>query len=362
MTSVNSRVVDPVRVLVLGSGQMGCGIARLVLDKPGLELAGLFAKRSERAGMNVGRAIGLERDLDLGIHTDLTTAIDEAEPHVAVQATCSRLSAASVEIAALLRRSIHVVSIAEEMAYPAHRSPALADELHALATAHGVGVVGTGINPGFVLDLLVIALSGVCSEIRSIAAERVNDLCPYGPTVLASQGVGLDREAFVRGLDDGSVVGHYGFPESIHMIADTLGWDIEHIDEQRTPIITTVRRVTPWLTVEPGMVAGCLHQAVAYRRGEPVIKLLHPQQIHPKLDGVDTGDRIEISGTPDVRLAGSPEIPGGQATCALAVNMIPRLLNAAPGLHTAAGLPVPAALLGDARQQIRQRLALHRHD
>jgi len=114
-----------------------------------------------------------------------------------------------------------------------------------------------------------------------------------------------------------------------------------------------VRRETPGVTVEPGQVAGCLHTATAWRRGEPAITLVHPQQVRPDLAGVGTGDRIEIDGSPPVRLAGSPEIPGGQGTAALAVNMIPHLLNAAPGLHTMADLPVPAARLGDARNWVR---------
>ena len=357
--TANTR--EPVRVLVLGTGQMGCGIARLVLEKQGLELVGAFAKRRERAGMDVGRAIGLERDLDLRIGGDLSAAIDESEPQVAIQATCSTVPQAVPEITELLGHGVHVVSIAEEMAYPAYRHPELADDIRALAVASGVGVVGTGVNPGFVLDLLVIALSGVCCDVRSIIAERVNDLSPYGPTVLKSQGVGLQPEAFYKGVQDGSVVGHYGFPQSIHMIAEALGWDIERIEEARAPIVSKVRRATPFVTVEAGMVAGCLHKAIAYCRGEPVITLSHPQQIQPELEGVQTGDRIEISGTPDVRLGGSPEIPGGTATCALAVNMIPRLLNAPPGLFTMADLPVPSALLGDARRRIANPLAEHRH-
>ncbi|NOT54275.1 MAG: hypothetical protein HOP18_06685 [Deltaproteobacteria bacterium] len=93
--------------------------------------------------------------------------------------------------------------------------------------------------------------------------------------------------------------------------------------------------------------------AVGFRQGQPVITLTHPQQIHPHLEGVETGDAIEITGTPSLRLAGSPEIPGGQATVALAVNMIPRVLHASPGLHTIADLPVPAALLGDVRMRVR---------
>ncbi|HXQ21737.1 MAG TPA: 2,4-diaminopentanoate dehydrogenase [Candidatus Acidoferrales bacterium] len=343
---------DLIRVLLLGTGQMGAGIARLVVEKQGLELVGAYGRRRQRAGADLGRAIGLDRELGLSIGADLDTVVATTRPHVAIQATCSRLSDAWPEISTLVRHGVHVVSIAEEMAYPAAQSPALAAELHRLAVEHGVAVAGTGINPGFVLDLLIITLTGVCSDIQSITARRANDLSPYGLTVLASQGVGLTPESFRKGLENGTVVGHFGFAESIHMITDALGWDIERIEESREPIVSTVRRETPFVTVEPGDVAGCMHTAVAYRAGGAVITLIHPQQIQPHLEGVETGDSIEINGTPHVRLAGSPEIPGGLGTVALAVNLIPRVLNAPPGLHSMADLPVPAAMLGDARRSV----------
>jgi 4-hydroxy-tetrahydrodipicolinate reductase len=345
---------DPIRILVVGTGQMGSGIARLVLRKRGLELVGAYSRRIESDETDLTWAIGLEDDLGLPVIGDLAGAIERTRPDVAIQATCARLTDAIDEISALVRGGIHVVSIAEEMACPASASPEIAEKIHRLATAHGVAVVGTGINPGFVFDLLIIALTGVCAEVERITARRVNDLSPYGPSVLASQGVGLTPAEFAKGLKDGTVVGHVGFPQSVGMIARALGWDIERIEESREPIISTVRRETPFATIEPGHAAGCLHTAVAYHDGRPVITLDHPQQVHPHLEGVDTGDAIEISGTPDVCLAGSPEIPGGVGTVALAVNMIPRILDAAPGLHTMADLPVPAAMLGDARSLIRE--------
>ncbi|MES9858344.1 MAG: 2,4-diaminopentanoate dehydrogenase [Sedimenticola sp.] len=350
---------EKLRVLILGSGQMGTGIARLVLGKEGMELVALFARRGERAGMDLGLAIGLGKVLGIPIEGDLESLIEQSRPQVAIQATCSRLDDAMGELSVLLGHGVPVISIAEEMAYPASSSVERAKKLHRLAQDHGVALVGTGINPGFILDLLVITLSGVCSDIHSITARRVNDLSPYGPSVLKSQGVGLTQEAFYSGLEEGSVVGHFGFGESLNMIADALGWELDRVEEQREPIITRVRRETPFITLEPGRVAGCFHQAIAYRQGEPVITLIHPQQIHPALEGIETGDRIEIDGTPSIRLEGSPEIPGGVATCALAVNMIPRILNASPGLHTMADLPPPAALLGDVREMINIRGSSH---
>ncbi len=333
---------EPIRVLLLGTGQMGQGIARLLLQKQGMELVGVVSRSSHRSLSGI----------ELPVDHDLAAAIERTAPDIAIQANCSRLQEARGEIETLLQRGVNVISIAEEMAYPRASAPETASQLHQLALDNGVALLGTGINPGFVLDLLIIALSGVCHDIRAIHASRINDLSPYGPSVLDTQGVGLSEEAFYKGLEEGSVVGHFGFNESIRMIADTLGWELERIEQSREPIIASVRRESPHVVVEPGQVAGCHHRAIAYRHGEAVITLDHPQQLQPQREGVETGDSIEIKGRPDIQLSGSPEIPGGEATAALAVNMIPRVLNAAPGLYSMAELPVPAAILGDARERV----------
>ena len=343
---------DLIRVLILGTGQMGGGISRLLMKKQGVKLVAAYGRRRERAGMDLGLATGFGYYLGIPISVDLSSVIEQTQPHVAIQATCSKFEDAEDEITTLVKHGVNVISIAEEMAYPAVKYPLLAAELQQLAVDKGVSVLGTGINPGFVLDLLVITLTGVCAEVHSIIAKRVNDLSPYGPSVLKSQGVGLTPKEFKLGLKNGSVPGHFGFEESIHMISSKLGWEIERIEQRREPIISQVKRETPFVPVEAGQVAGCLHTATAYRQGQPVIKLIHPQQIHPYLEGVETGDMIDIYGTPNVHLAGSPEIPGGQGTAALAVNMIPQVLNAAPGLYCMADLPVPAAMLGDARHHL----------
>lgn len=343
---------DRIRVLVLGTGQIGSGIIRLVLEKPGLELVGAYGRRAERAGTDIGQAVGLRRPLGLSISSELDNLIERSKPDVAIQATCSRLDDAMAEIVTLLRRGVRTISIAEEMAFPARRFPEAAREIDRLAKASNAAVLGTGINPGFVLDLLVIVLTGVCSDVQSITATRVNDLSDYGPSVLEKQGVGVAPEQFQRGLENGSVVGHIGFVESIHMIARALGWEIDRIEETRKPIISKVRRETAFVTVAPGEVAGCLHTAVAYRGGRALITLVHPQEVHPELADVETGDTIEIVGTPSLRFYTKPEIPGGAGTIGLAVNTIPRVLAAAPGLYSMADLPVPSAMMADVRALI----------
>jgi hypothetical protein len=342
-------MAEPIKVVVLGTGQMGAGMIRLLRQKQGVELVGVYGRRAERAGIDVGEALGLGMAIGVWISNDLPSLLDATRPHVALQATCSTMTEAVDDITTLLSRGVNVISIAEEMAYPAHQYPSMAKAIHALATEHRATVVGTGINPGFVLDFLVIALTGVCHTVHAITATRINDLSPYGPSVLTSQGVGLAPEAFIQGVADGSVVGHVGFPESISMIANAIGWQIDHIEQHREPIVSRVKRETPFVMVEPGLTAGCKHTAVAYMNGAPVIRLIHPQQIHPHLEQIETGDIIEIAGEPNLHIASHPEIPGGIGTTALAVNMIPRVMTAAPGLKSMADLPPPAAILGDIR-------------
>jgi len=332
---------------------MGCEVARVLLDRQGVEVAGACDRRPGLAGADLGRVIGLEDELGVPVESDLETAVRTTRPDVTIQTTCSELDAVWPDIALMLGNGVNVISIAEEMTYPWCRSEPIAREMHELAVANGAVVLGTGVNPGFVFDLLILTLTGVCAEVESIEASRTNDLSPYGATVLSAQGVGSTPEAFVRGVRQGTIKGHVGFPQSMHLIAATLGWRIDRIEQKLDPIVSSVRRETLHTVVEPGQVAGCLHSAVAYRDGTPAITLTHPQQVCPALEGLQTTDRIDIRGTPPVHFEGQPEIAGGQATAALAVNMISRVLGAAPGLHTMADLPVPAALHDDVRHHVR---------
>lgn len=346
---------DKLKVAVLGTGQMGSGIIRLLMRKQGVELVGVYGRRADRAGVDAGEAIGLEKKIGVALTTDLPGMLSSAKPDVVIQATCSRVGQAADEIKTAVQGGANVISIAEEMAYPSYEAPGLSEEIHKLAVENKVTVVGTGINPGFVLDLLVISLTGVCYNVESITARRINDLSPYGPSVLQTQGVGITPEAFKKGVEDGSVVGHFGFPESISMIARALGWNIDKIEQTRDPIISKVHRETRFVRIEPGLTAGCTHTAKGYMGGKPVIHLIHPQQVHPHLENVQTGDHIEIKGEPDINFSSGPEIPGGIGTIALAVNMIPQVVCSPPGLKTMADLPVPAAVMGDVRQLIANR-------
>ena len=334
------------RVVQWGLGAMGSGMARLALQKEGLELVGGIDMRPDYVGKDLGEVLGAGRKLGVKVTNDPASVLDRTKVDLVVIATTSWTKEQMPDLRKILSAGINCISIAEEMSAPEAQSPALADELDELAKKNGVSILGTGVNPGFVLDLLVVALSGVCHEVERIEASRVNDLSPYGPTVMKTQGVGTTPEEFAKGVADGSIVGHVGFPESIRMISDSLGLGVTRIEESREPIVSKVYRETPHVKVQPGMVAGCAHVAVGYANDKPVVKLVHPQQIHPHLEGQGTGDYINIFGKPEIHMSTGPEIAGGIATMGVAVNMIPHVVAATAGLKSMCDLPVPAALMG----------------
>jgi len=328
-----------IKVAVWGTGMMGQGLLGFILDRPeDIELVGAIDVAPDKQGKTVGDLLG--RDCDVRITSD-HDAVLALKPDVVCVLTASNLHEITGPVEAAIRAEVDVIGIAETLSYPWASDEAWAERIDALAREHGVSVLGTGINPGFVLDALPIMLSSVCLRIDRIEASRINDLSPFGPTVMTSQGVGTTVEQFEAGVADGSIVGHIGFHESIGLISYALGWEIDEIVETREPIVTNVERSTPHVHVAAGDVCGCRHIAKAYSKGELKIELVHPQQIHPGLEGVETGDYINVVGDPTIHMANTPEIPGGKGTYASIGNYIPLIGSAAPGIVTVVDMPLP---------------------
>jgi hypothetical protein len=280
--------------------------------------------------------------------------IKEGSADVVMLCTDSFTRSAFDRIKFILERKINCITSAEEMAYPQAQEPELARQLDEIAKENGVSVLGTGINPGLIMDLLVVVMTGCCEEVQHITARRVNSLSPFGPAVMKEQGIGITVEEFKKGVETGELSGHVGFPESIRMIADAIGWKVDKIEQSMDPIVTDVDRKAPHGFAKAGDVAGCAMKGFGYVDGEIKIEMDHPQQIEPEQVGVTTGDYVIIKGNPDINMVNSPEVPGGIGTIAMCVNMIPHIINARPGLKTMIDLPVPRAIMGDMRDMICQ--------
>jgi len=344
--------MENVKVIIWGLGAMGSGMAEMLLKKKGVDIVGAVG-RGNKVGKSMYDFLSVERenrpDVIVGTPEDV---IKEKAADVVLCCTDSFTKTAFDRLKFVLEKKINVVSSAEEMAYPMAQSPELAKELDKIAKENGVSILGTGINPGLIMDLLVVIMTGCCEEVEHIVSRRVNSLSPFGPVVMEEQGIGITVEEFKKGVETGKLSGHVGFHESINMIADAIGWKVDKITQSMDPITTDVDRKSPYGFAKAGDVAGCAMKGYGYIDGELKIEMDHPQQIEPEQVGIQTGDYVIIKGTPNINMVNSPEVPGGIGTIAMCVNMIPHVINARPGLHTMIDLPVPRAIMGDMKELI----------
>jgi len=332
------------KIAIWGFGAMGQGIAKMIDAKQGFEIAGicdtnpLFERKSLKDVLN-----NIENNRDIPIQKDIDKVLSKRLDLVLI-ATDSFVKKTYSKIEKVINKGINVISTAEEMAYPYASEPDLAKKIDDLATKNHVTVLGTGINPGFVMDLLPIFMSAAMENIEKIEITRVNSLSPFGKTVMEEQGVGLTLEAFNSKQKLGELAGHVGFKESIYMMADALNIKIENFSQKMEPIITKVDRKSPYGEAAEGTVAGINMTAEAKVNGKPFIVMKHPQQIEPNAEGIDTGDYVTLHGSPQIKLSIKPEIEGGIGTVAVCVNSIPSVIDATPGLKTMIDLPVPRAI------------------
>jgi 2,4-diaminopentanoate dehydrogenase len=242
---------------------------------------------------------------------------------------------------AILRAKAAVVSTTEELSYPGYTHIRQARQIHALAKKAKVAVLGTGVNPGFAMDALPIALTAVCERVDRIQISRVQDARLRRLPFQQKIGAGLTTEQFQKKVDEG-VVRHVGLTESIAMIADALGWTLDRITDDVHPKLATVTISSEFLAVDPGYVCGIVQDGVGYRKGQPVVRM----HLEAYLGAPESYDTVDIEGSPRLSMKIPGGIPGDLATASIVVNSIPKVLAAAPGLHTMRDLPLPSFFPG----------------
>ncbi|MEM2739533.1 MAG: hypothetical protein QXQ29_01870 [Candidatus Bathyarchaeia archaeon] len=333
-----------VRVVLVGIGAIGSEIARLLLRKTGVSIVGAVDPAPDKAGRDLGDVVGVGEKLGVMV----VRSIDEinVDADVAIHATTSFLDRAYPQIVKLIERGLDVISTCEELSYPYIVDEELAKNLDELARKHNVTVLGTGINPGFVMDTLVIFLTAVCQDIKRIRVERVMDAGKRRLQFQRKIGAGLTLDEFRRKISSGEITGHVGLRQSIALIADALRWRLDKIvEEPAKPIVADREVSSSFITVKPGSVAGLSQVAYGVYRGEPAIIL----DFKAYIGASEEYDSIDMEGTPTIRERIAPCIHGDIGTAAIIVNSIPKVLNASPGLKTMKDLQVPSAVLEDMR-------------
>jgi 4-hydroxy-tetrahydrodipicolinate reductase len=245
------------------------------------------------------------------------------------------------QVETILKSKTPIVSTTEELSYPGYTHIRQARQIHQLAKKAKVAVLGTGVNPGFAMDALPIALTSVCERVDRVVVNRIQDARIRRLPFQQKIGAGLTTEQFQKKADDGSVR-HVGMTESIAMIADSLGWTLDRITDDIQPKLASVTISSEYLAVDPGYVCGIIQDGVGYRKGEPVIKL----HMEAYLGSPETYDSVDIEGSPPLSMRIAGGIHGDVATASIVVNSIPKVLSAAPGLHTMRDLPLPSFFPG----------------
>jgi 4-hydroxy-tetrahydrodipicolinate reductase len=348
------EVMKKVKAAIWGFGAMGGGVAKVLLRKQGIEITGVCDIHPNRVNKSIFELLKMERGGhdDVIVNPSIEQAILGAD--ICVIATDSFTKKAFPKIKFVAEQGVNIICTAEEMSYPKAQSSELAAEMDKIAKENGVTILGTGINPGLMMDLLAICLTGCMTDVEEVMCKRVNSLSPFGPAVMEEQGVGLSVQAFEEGVQNGSLAGHVGFAESVGMIGEALGWKIDRFEQQMKPIVTTVDRKSAYGFARAGDVAGVNMTGQGYVNGQKKIDMIHPQQIEPEAEGTHTGDYIVLKGSPEVNMQIRPEVDGGIGTIAMCVNMIPHVINSEPGLKTMLDLPVPRAIMGDFRDYIKR--------
>jgi hypothetical protein len=334
-----------IRVMHIGLGPIGAAVARQVASRKGFQIVGAVDIDPHKTGKDVGDVIDLGRKTRVKVSRDIGKTIRATKPDVAVLCTSSSLKDVLPQLEEVVKRRVPVVTTTEEAAYPAPYNRRLAKRIDEAARKAKVAVLGTGVNPGFTMDALPIALTAVCERVDSVEVHRVQDARTRRLPFQQKIGAGLTLEQFRRKVDEGTVR-HVGFAESIQMIADALGWRLDKITDDVKPVVAEGTVQSELLAVDAGYVSGIVQDGTGYVDGEPRIKL----HMEAYLGAPESYDSVTIEGSPRIHSRVEGGVHGDIATASMTVNSIPAALAAAPGLRTMRDLRLPSFYSGTVRK------------
>jgi hypothetical protein len=334
-TTTENDVKKKIRAIQYGVGPIGASIARLMREKQAIEICGAIDTDPAKVGRDLGEVVGAsDAPWGVKISADAREVLEQSAD-VVIHSTSSSLPKVMGQLLACLEAEACIVSTCEELSYPYRTHPELAAKLDAAAKDWGVALVGTGVNPGFVMDKLVVTLAAVSQRIEHAKALRIVDASKRRLPLQKKIGAGMTVDEFRKQVAAG-VIKHVGLPESVAMIADSLNLPVEEITETIEPMVASERVQTEFLTVEAGQAAGVHQIARGVGGGKELVYL----ELQMYVGAKNPADTVELTGHPNISLV----IPGGShgdiATASVVVNSIPVILDAPAGLRTSRDLPI----------------------
>jgi hypothetical protein len=326
-----------IRVVLVGLGPIGAAVARQLVERKGFQIVGAVDIDPSMVGKDAGDVMEIGRKLRVKVHDSIGKTLKATRPDVAVLCTNSSLKRVMPQFEEALRHRVPIVTTTEEAAYPSPANRSLVKRLDEAARKAKVAILGTGVNPGFVMDALPIALTSVCERVDRVEVQRVQDARVRRLPFQQKIGAGLTQEQFKRGVDNGTLR-HVGFAESIHMIADALGWKLERVTDDIKPKMAEQPVASELLAVDPGYVSGIVQDGIGWVKGDPRIRL----HLEAYLGAPESYDSVLIEGSPRIYSKIDGGVHGDIATASMTVNSSPAVMKAAPGFRTMREMPLPA--------------------
>ena len=322
-----------IKIVQIGLGPLGQKVARFLLERPNLKLVAVVDPAPDKVGKDAGRLCGLKR-LGVTVAKDLRTALRDKKADVAVLTTVSDLKRIEPQIVGLAAAGLPIVSTCEELSFPWDTSPAISRRIDAVCAKHGVACVGTGVNPGFLMDLLPSALTGVCQKVEKVRVQRIQDASIRRVPFQRKIGAGLTLAQFRKKKESGALR-HVGLTESMHMIARALGWKLSKTTESLNPVVAKSRITRGYTPIKPGMACGVEQIGRAFVGRKEVITL----EFRAAVGEPKSFDAVEITGTPSLTSVIEGGVNGDIATCAIVLNAVAAIRKVSPGLKTRLDLP-----------------------
>lgn len=329
---------DKLRVVSYGLGVMGAGVIKALQEKQGFTLVGAVDVNPKLKGRDVGEVLGLPAKLGVAVEDDAPALFKRVEADVVVHATGSDLRVVEPQLLQCVTAGLDVVSTCEELSYPWKRHPEVSKRLDAAGREGGAALVGTGINPGYLMDSLPLMLTAPCLRVDSIRVVRMMNSARRRIPFQTKVGSGLAPAEFRAKIDGKAITGHVGLMESINLIADGLGWTLDRIEETPPEAVIAERETPSGVGPIPaGRVAGLKSMAKGYRGKDVLISL----EFTAHAGVPEEYDEVLIKGLPDIHQRVLGGVHGDTGTIAMVINAIPRIAGAAPGLRTLLDLPLP---------------------
>ncbi len=325
-----------------GLGSIGASIANSLKERA-IGIAFAVDNDPRKAGKELASLGGPE---GTGVMVSEKLDPDAAKASdVVLHSTGSRLTQVFPQIAELVEAGCNIISTCEELFYPYLKHPDLATKIDSMARDCGVTVLGTGVNPGFLLDALPVFVCNACRRVDSIQASRVVEASLRRQPLQRKIGLGMEPREFEDKARQG-LIGHIGLYESCALIAEAMHWQLSEIRQEISPVVADEEMETSYFRIRTGQVRGMRQEAVGTADGERIRLFLEMS-----VGAEEPSDSVQIQGEPPVRLTIHGGLHGDRATIGRVLNSIEEVVAGPSGLATVLSLPFRSRKESSIRQR-----------